>query len=64
MSESDSLSEVESPRTESDVIGGLSGEAKALLHRVLEIERSRLHLTAADATVTDEILTAVKGIVP
>ena len=51
-------------RTEAQVIESLSPDARMLLRRVLEIERARLHVTAAEASVVDEILTAVKGIVP
>lgn len=48
-------------RTEKDVIGALTEDERALLKRVLEIERAKLHLTAYDAT--DDILAAVKGII-
>ena len=40
----------------------LSPAERALLKRILEIERARLHVTAADPT--DEILKAVKEVVP
>lgn len=52
----------EHTRTEKDVIGALSDDERALLKRVLEIERAKLHLSAYDAT--DDILAAVKGIIP
>lgn len=48
-------------RTERDVLNDLSPVEQELLKRVLEIERARLH--AKDAELTDEILSAVKGIV-
>ena len=51
-------------RTEAQVIEALSPDARLLLKRVLEIERARLHVKAADASVVDEILNSVKGIVP
>ncbi|WP_264007205.1 hypothetical protein [Mycolicibacterium celeriflavum] len=40
----------------------LSNEERALLKRVLEIERAKLHMTAYDAT--DDLLAAVKEIIP
>lgn len=49
-------------RTEKQVLEELSDEERALLRRVLEIERAKLHLTAYDAT--DDLLAAVKEIVP
>ncbi|MBY4130983.1 hypothetical protein J2W54_004744 [Rhodococcus fascians] len=49
-------------RTEKDVLAELSDTEKALLKRVLEIERSVLHLSAADPTV--RIQDAVKEIIP
>ena len=49
-------------RTERDVLSDLSEEERALLKRVLEIERAKLHLTAYDAT--DDILIAVREILP
>lgn len=52
----------ENTRTEKDAIGALSDDERALLKRVLEIERAKLHLSAYDAT--DDILAAVKGIIP
>ena len=50
-------------RSETEVIAGLTPDAKALLQRVLEIERSRLHLSGSDTTVVDELHQAVKGII-
>ncbi|OMC01077.1 hypothetical protein A5733_03330 [Mycobacterium sp. NS-7484] len=49
-------------RTERQVLEGLSPEQLALLKRVLEIERAKLHITAYDAT--DDLLAAVKEIIP
>lgn len=49
-------------RTEQDVLQELSGEERALLKRVLEIERARLHVRSAD--LTDDLLVAVKEILP
>jgi hypothetical protein len=49
-------------RTEKQVLEELSAEERALLKRVLEIERAKLHLTAYDAT--DDLLAAVKEILP
>lgn len=49
-------------RTEGDVLAALTDQQRALLKRVLEIERAKLHLSAYDAT--DDLLAAVKGIVP
>ena len=49
-------------RTERDVLNELSDEERALLKRVLEIERAKLHLTAYDAT--DDLIAAVKEILP
>ncbi len=49
-------------RTERDVLNELSDEERALLKRVLEIERAKLHLTAYDAT--DDLAIAVKEILP
>lgn len=49
-------------RTEKQVLEDLSDEQRALLKRVLEIERAKLHLTAYDAT--DDLITAVKEIIP
>ncbi|MCG7611532.1 hypothetical protein [Mycobacterium sp. CnD-18-1] len=48
--------------TERQVLEGLSPEQLALLKRVLEIERAKLHITAYDAT--DDLLAAVKEIIP
>lgn len=49
-------------RTERDVLNELGDEERALLKRVLEIERAKLHLTAYDAT--DDLIAAVKEILP
>ncbi|MEU7343920.1 hypothetical protein ABZ778_08320 [Streptomyces bacillaris] len=49
-------------RTEQQVLQELNDEARALLKRVLEIERAKLHLSAYEAT--DDLLTAVKEIIP
>lgn len=49
-------------RTERDVINELSDVERALLKRVLEIERARIH--ARDADLTEDLLTAVKGLLP
>jgi len=51
-------------RTEQLVVSELSQEGRILLKRVLEIEREKLHLSAAAPTIADEILVAVKGILP
>lgn len=51
-------------RTEAEVIQGLSSEEQALLKRVLEIERARVHITGSDNAAVDELYEAVKGIVP
>lgn len=51
-----------SERTEKDVLQELTDEERALLKRVLEIERSRLHVKAAD--LTDSLLAAVKEVLP
>jgi len=51
-------------RTEVEVIEGLSPDARLLLKRVLEIERARLHVTAAEASIVDDLVQAVKGIMP
>ena len=51
-------------RTETEVIQGLSPEEQALLKRVLEIERARVHITGSDNAAVDELYEAVKGIVP
>ncbi len=48
--------------TERQVLEELSPEQLALLKRVLEIERAKLHITAYDAT--DDLLAAVKEIIP
>ena len=45
-------------RTEKQVLEELSDEQRALLKRVLEIERAKLHITAYDAT--DDLVAAVK----
>jgi hypothetical protein len=49
-------------RTEQAVLQELTNEERALLKRVLEIERARLHVSAAD--LTDDLLGAVKEILP
>ncbi|WP_165606024.1 hypothetical protein [Mycolicibacterium mucogenicum] len=49
-------------RTEREVLEELSPEQLALLKRVLEIERAKLHIAAYDAT--DDLLAAVKEIIP
>lgn len=49
-------------RTEKQVLEELSEEERAFLKRVLEIERAKLHVTAYDAT--DDLLAAVKEIIP
>jgi hypothetical protein len=49
-------------RTEQDVLQELGNEERALLKRVLEIERARLHVRSAD--LTDELLAVVKEILP
>ncbi|BBX74256.1 hypothetical protein H7H78_02160 [Mycobacterium shinjukuense] len=49
-------------RTEKQVLEELTEEERALLKRVLEIERAKLHLTAYNAT--DDLLAAVKEILP
>jgi len=51
-------------RSESDVIAGLDPQAKDLLKRVLQIERSRLHLRASDAEAVEELLNAVREVAP
>ena len=51
-------------RTEADVIRELPDEAKALLKRVLEIERARLHIDGLDSATVDELHEAVRGLVP
>lgn len=47
---------------EQDVLQELTADQRALLKRVLEIERARLHASAAD--LTDDLLSAVKEILP
>ena len=49
-------------RTEKQVLEELDDQERALLKRVLEIERAKLHLTAYDAT--DDLLATVKEIIP
>lgn len=49
-------------RTEKQVLEELSDEQRALLKRVLEIERTKLHIKAYDAT--DDLVAAVKEIIP
>jgi hypothetical protein len=52
----------ESSRTERDVLQALTVEERTLLRRVLEIERELLHVSAADPT--EDLITAVKEIIP
>jgi hypothetical protein len=49
-------------RTEKQVLEELSDEERALLKRVLEIERAKLHISEYEAT--DDLLAAVKEIIP
>lgn len=49
-------------RTEEQVVQELSDEERAFLKRVLEIERSKLHISAYEAT--NDLLAAVKAILP
>jgi hypothetical protein len=49
-------------RTERDVLQELTTEQQQFLKRVLEIERAKLHVKAAD--LTDDLLSAVKAILP
>lgn len=49
-------------RTEKQALEQLTEEERALLKRVLEIERAKLHLSAYDAT--EDLLAAVKEIIP
>ncbi|SIJ89663.1 Uncharacterised protein [Mycobacteroides abscessus subsp. bolletii] len=49
-------------RTERQVLEELTPEQLALLKRVLEIERAKLHISAYDAT--DDLLAAVTEIIP
>ncbi|SDT34742.1 hypothetical protein SAMN04488543_3869 [Friedmanniella luteola] len=49
-------------RNEKQVLEELSDEQRALLKRVLEIERAKLHIKAYDAT--DDLVAAVKEILP
>ena len=49
-------------RTERQVLESLSPDEIKLLKRVLEIERAKLHIAAYDAT--DDLLAAVKEIIP
>lgn len=49
-------------RTEKQVLEELGEDQRALLKRVLEIERAKLHITGYDAT--DDLLAAVKEIIP
>jgi hypothetical protein len=53
---------VSQSRNEKQVLEELSDEQRALLKRVLEIERAKLHITAYDAT--DDLVAAVKEILP
>lgn len=49
-------------RTEKQVLEELTQEERALLKRVLEIERAKLHLSAYEAT--DDLIAAVQEIIP
>lgn len=49
-------------RTEEQVVQELSDEERALLKRVLEIERAKLHVSAYEGT--DDLLAVVKEILP
>jgi hypothetical protein len=49
-------------RTERDVLQELTADQQRFLKRVLEIERAKLHVKAAD--LTDDLLGAVKTILP
>ena len=49
-------------RTERDVLQELTAEQQRFVKRVLEIERAKLHVKAAD--LTDDLLSAVKAILP
>ncbi|MFD5857596.1 hypothetical protein [Streptomyces chartreusis] len=49
-------------RTEKQVLEELNEEELALLRRVLQIERAKMHLSAYEAT--DDLLAAVKEIIP
>jgi len=49
-------------RTERDVLQELTADQQRFLKRVLEIERAKLHVKAAD--LTDDLLSAVKAILP
>jgi hypothetical protein len=49
-------------RTEKQVLEELSNQERALLKRVLEIERAKLHIKSYDAT--EDLLAAVKEIIP
>lgn len=51
-------------QTEKQVLEALTPEGRVLLKRVLEIERSKLHVSAATPTLVEEILTAVRGVLP
>jgi conjugal transfer/entry exclusion protein len=51
-----------SKRTERDVLQELTSDEQQLLRRVLEIERAKLHLKAAD--VTEDLTSAVRAILP
>ena len=49
-------------RTEREVLQELTAEEQQLLKRVLEIERAKLHVKAAD--LTDDLLSVVRAILP
>ena len=63
MAQADKLAKTAtSVRTERDVLQELTLEQQRFLKRVLEIERARLHVKAAD--LTDELLGGVRAILP
>jgi hypothetical protein len=49
-------------RSEKDVLQELTNEGRTLLKRILEMERARLHVKAAD--LTDDLLAAIKEVLP
>jgi len=49
-------------RTERDVLQELTAEQQQFLKRVLELERAKLHVKAAD--LTEDLLSTVKAILP
>lgn len=56
------VAEANPRRTEREVLQELTIEQQQFLKRVLEIERARLHVKAAD--LTEDLLGAVKAILP